>query len=338
MSWLGLDIGGANLKAADGRGWARSVPFALWRTPNDLSKSTANLIQAAPDAKQLAVTMTGELADCFRTKAEGVRHIVSAVDAAAAGRPILVYLVDGRLVSIEKACDLPQLAAASNWRALAEIACRFVEAWPAALIDVGSTTTDITPLKDGRPCPHGMNDTERLLSRELVYTGVGRTPICAVARALPWRGVMCPVAAEVFATTADAYVILGNLPEQLQATDTADGRALTKQFARERLARIICADATTFSDDDAAVAADHVRQCQSALLHEALCKVAGDAGARFETIIVSGQGEFIPLRLLSQRFPERRVILLSETLGEQASRCAPAHAVAVLAREGVERS
>ena len=24
MSWLGLDIGGANLKAADGRGWAQS--------------------------------------------------------------------------------------------------------------------------------------------------------------------------------------------------------------------------------------------------------------------------------------------------------------------------
>ena len=91
--------------------------------------------------------------------------------------------------------------------------------------------------------PHGCNDTDRLLAGELVYTGVGRTPICAITDWLPWRDARCPVAAEVFATAADAYVILGDLPEQPTDTSTADGRPLTKEFARERLARMICADA-----------------------------------------------------------------------------------------------
>ena len=76
MSWLGLDIGGANLKAADGRGWARSVPFALWRDPQGLAEALATLVESAPTAERLAVTMTGELCDCFRSKAEGVRHIL----------------------------------------------------------------------------------------------------------------------------------------------------------------------------------------------------------------------------------------------------------------------
>ena len=44
MSWLGLDIGGANLKAADTAGWAKSVPFALWRDPQGLVEALAVLV------------------------------------------------------------------------------------------------------------------------------------------------------------------------------------------------------------------------------------------------------------------------------------------------------
>ncbi len=85
MTWLGLDIGGANLKAADGRGWAHSVPFALWRNPQGLIGALAALVETAPAAERLAVTMTGELCDCFRSKAEGVRHILAAVVQVARG-------------------------------------------------------------------------------------------------------------------------------------------------------------------------------------------------------------------------------------------------------------
>src|SRR5688572_22342586 len=156
MSWLGLDIGGANLKAADGRGWARSVPFPLWRESDRLSAALAELIDSGPAADRLAVTMTGELCDCFRTKAEGVRHIVAAVEEAARSRDTRIYLVDGRFVSADEARGLPHLAAASNWHVLARFAGRFAESGAGMLIDIGSTTADIVPMSDGQPSPRGL--------------------------------------------------------------------------------------------------------------------------------------------------------------------------------------
>ena len=65
MTWLALDIGGANLKAVDGLGWARSVPFALWREPECLTSALDELVRAAPATGRFAVTMTGELCDSF---------------------------------------------------------------------------------------------------------------------------------------------------------------------------------------------------------------------------------------------------------------------------------
>ena len=191
MTCLAIDIGGANLKAADGCGYAASRPFAVWKQPERLSAELTQLLEAAPPSDSLAVTMTAELADCFETKAEGVRQILDAVQAAARGRTVRIYQVDGQLVSPEMARKTPLLAAASNWYALAAFANRYVAAWPALLIDLGSTTADFIPLDPSGPIATGLNDPERLASGELVYTGVERTPLCALVRSLPWQGHDC---------------------------------------------------------------------------------------------------------------------------------------------------
>ena len=335
MNWLGLDIGGANLKAADGRGWARSEPFALWRDPAGLAAALSALIQSAPAAERLAVTMTGEQCDCFRTQAEGVRHILAAVEQAAAGREIRVYLVDGRFVSIAEAREQPHLAAASNWHALASFACRYVVGRAGLLVDIGSTTTDIIPLVDGRPAATGTNDTGRLAAGELVYTGVGRTPICAVTRTLPWRGQPCRVAAELFATTADAYVLLGDVSEQADADWTADGRPLTKEFARDRLARMICADASTFGIDDALRAAEWIRSAQVNDLQGAIAQVVARSGSP-AVCVLSGSGEFLG-RLAVRPMRSTHCISLASEFGDTESASAAAQAVAMLASEALAR-
>jgi probable H4MPT-linked C1 transfer pathway protein len=333
MTWLGVDIGGANLKLADGLGWARCVPFPLWRQPDQLATKLAELLATAPHATRIAVTMTGELCDCFRTKADGVRHILAAVQQVARGRELRVYLTDGRLATLEQADELTHLAAASNWHALARFACRFLEGEAGLLIDVGSTTTDVIPLANGQPCNFGTTDTERLACGELVYTGVGRTPICAVTPRLSWRGTQCPVAAEFFASTADAYVVLGDLPEQPDATSTADGRPVTVDFARQRLARMICADPASFTFDDALQAAESVRQAQLTQLREAVDQVLNRQPIRPEYVVTSGAGEFLARLVLAQLSLACRTISLAHELGQSVSICAPAHAVAVLARE-----
>jgi (4-(4-[2-(gamma-L-glutamylamino)ethyl]phenoxymethyl)furan-2-yl)methanamine synthase len=333
MSCLAIDIGGANLKVADGRGYAATRPFAVWREPGKLADEIGALLASAPAHALLAVTVTAELADCFATKAEGVREILDAVERAAGRREILVYQVDGQLVSAQQARRTPLLASASNWHALAAFANRYVTAWPALLIDLGSTTADIIPLDPTGPVAVGVSDPERLASGELVYTGVERTPLCAVVRALPWQGHDCPVAAELFATTADAYLMLGDLPEEPESCDTADSRPRTWPHALARLARMVCADSDSFTAEDARQAAAVVREAQLKLLQSAVEKVVTRFGAPPRIVITSGHGEFL-LRHLLDRLPRRPDVLsLTAELGPAVSRCAPAHALAVLACE-----
>jgi len=333
MPWLGLDIGGAHLKLADTASYARSQPFPLWRTPHDLPSALAALLREAPAAERLAVTMTGELADCYATKAEGVNSIVAATLAAAGQRKVLFYRTDGSFVDAEQAKAEPLLTAAANWHALASYVARLVPSSLALLIDIGSTTTDLIPLVEGTPRAVGRTDPERLLSGELVYTGVVRTPVCAATATIPWRGAPCPTAAELFATTLDAYLTLGDLPEDPHNTETADGRPATRAAAHDRLARSICADRMMFSADDARAAAEAIASAQLSRLGRAAQQVLRTLGAPPLTTVVSGQGEFLALRVIRKLRLTTQVISLAEKLGAERSRAATAYAVALLAEE-----
>jgi (4-(4-[2-(gamma-L-glutamylamino)ethyl]phenoxymethyl)furan-2-yl)methanamine synthase len=168
MKWLALDIGGANLKAADGQGLAVTQPFAMWEAPRQLPDALRALLAAAPGVDHVAVTMTGELCDCFITKAEGVEFILQALEVAADKRHTRVYLTNGTLVSSQVALRQPLLAAASNWHALARFAGRYVKKGCGLLIDIGTTTCDIIPLVDGQPVTLGRTDPTRLVNGELI--------------------------------------------------------------------------------------------------------------------------------------------------------------------------
>ncbi len=333
MNWLALDIGGANLKAADGRGWALWRPFPLWQRRDDLPDALAELVRGSPPADALAVTMTGELADCFSTKAEGVEAILAAVTAAAGGRAVWVYQVDGSWAEPREALRRPLLAAASNWHAMACFAGRYAPQGTALAIDVGSTTCDLIPLGDGRPAARGRTDPERLVCGELVYTGVQRSPISAIARQLPWRGHLCPTAQELFATTWDVYLLLGDLPEEASSRQTADGRPATRQFAHERLARAICADREMVGLDAALEMARAAADAQLSQLAAGATKVLRRMSRPPGRAVISGSGEFLARRLLARLGLDVLVVSLEEELGPALSRAATAHALAVLARE-----
>ena len=332
MNWLALDIGGANLKIADGVGYAVSREFFLWQRSRELAAELSEMIAEAPPAERVAVTMTGELADCFATKAEGVGVILDAVEQAAAGREVFVYLCGGKLATPLAARAEALLAAASNWHALAVFAGRFCTGW-GLLVDVGSTTTDIIPLGSNGPQAVGQTDPERLVTGELVYTGVERSPLCGIVRNVPWRGEQCAVAQELFATAADVFLMLGELEEDVQNTNTVDGQPRTKAHAHARLARSICADTSMFSWDDARRAAATVRDAQLALLESAARRVLGRLEVAPQTVVLAGQGEFVARNLLERLAYAGPVISLTDEFGPQISRCATAHALAVLASE-----
>lgn len=337
MSWLALDIGGANLKAADGQGFAESYAFAMWKDFASLAQQIRTVISEAPAADHLAVTMTGELADCFESKAAGVRHILKAVGDGSDNRHARVYLVDGRIVSPQVALTLPHLVSAANWHALARFAGRLAKTGPALLIDCGSTTCDVIPLENGQPVAKGMTDTQRLISGELVYTGVERSPACAVAARVSYRGQQCPVAQEVFATMRDVYILLDCLPEEQSSLHTADSRPATKACARGRLARMIAADSEEFNHKDAIYAAQSFADAQMAILAAGIEKVLSRLSGPPQKVIVSGHGDFLARAALEAAKCNAPVASLAKELGANISRVGPAHALAVLIREATAR-
>jgi probable H4MPT-linked C1 transfer pathway protein len=334
MKWLAIDIGGANLKAADGDRFTASQHFALWETPQQLTEALRALIALVPKVDHLAVTMTGELADCFITKIEGVQFILQALTAASDGRHARVYLSTGMLVTPQIAQRKPLLAAGANWHALASFAARYATRGPALVIDIGSTTTDIIPLVDGNPVAVGRTDPERMVSGELVYTGVERSPICALLQHAMWRGQAIAIAQELFATTLDAYLMLGELNEEPHVNNTADGRPATRAAARDRLARMVCADRTMFDEDDARGMSAGVAVAQLHMISAGIAQVLGRLPAPPHTVVISGRGEFLARRALQTMQLPAAVVSLSSQLGADISRCATAHALAVLAKEG----
>lgn len=337
MGWLALDIGGANIKAADGLGYARSYVFPMWRQSHSLAQQIRTIISEAPPCDHLAVTMTGELADCFESKAAGIRFILQAVSAGSDNRHTRVYLADGRLVSPQAALNNPRLAAASNWHALARFAGRHAGQGAALLVDVGSTTCDVIPLVDGRPVAKGATDTQRLISGELIYTGIERSPVCAIAATAPYRSQPCPIVHEVFATMRDVYMILDQLPDDPANTHTSDGKPATRGYARARLGRMIAADTEEFNHRDAVQLAQHLAEAQAARLAECMRQVAGGLPSPPQAIVLSGHGEFLARDALARVPLSVPLISLAQQLGQSISRCAPAHALAVLAAESVAK-
>lgn len=336
MQFLGVDIGGANLKLATVAEYATTIPFALWRAPQELGANLTKAIADAPAHNAIAATTTGELADCFTTKREGILAIYSALATAAGECPVFVYLTDGRFVSINEAIASPELAAASNWHALARFAGRFTPTGESLLIDIGSTTADLVPLSSGRPSCRGRTDTERLLHGELVYTGVTRTAVASLVQTLPWRGRECPIARELFATSLDAHLILENLPVDSLDTNTADGRPAMRWAARDRLARMIGADRDTFDDDDALRAAKSIAAAQRRLIGDALQRLLERGAERPKNFLLSGQGEFLARQVLDELQVAGLRISLSERLGASVSQAAAAYALAVLAQESID--
>jgi probable H4MPT-linked C1 transfer pathway protein len=325
-SSIGLDIGGANLKACHSSGACCLQPFAVWKNPDGLALALKQIVGNLPAAGVLAVTMTGELCDCFQTRREGVQAILAAVESAAAGLLVVVWQGHGQFVDLAAARRAPLEVAAANWLALGTFAGRLVPKGAALLIDIGSTTTDIIPLLDGRPVPLGRSDPERLHSRELVYTGVRRTPVCAL---LGGDG-----AAEWFATTLDVYLVLQELPEDRQSHDTADGRPATVEAAHGRLAHMLCGDRENCSREETYQLAQEVRARQIRLVRTAIDQVADRLPGPPRTYVLAGSGEFLARQALDAppALASRR-LSLAEQFGAGTSQSACAYALAVLALE-----
>jgi len=337
MNVLGWDIGGANLKASNGTTTSVEGSFPLWKHPDDLGAAIGRMAAEFERADLWVITMTGELADCFTSKREGVRRILDSVREASGGVPIVVWTTSGEFVPIEEAVDWPLLTAASNWLALATWAGRMVPEGNALVVDTGSTTTDIIPLLNGFPDPQGRTDVERLRSGELVYTGWKRTPLAALASDVAFRGGRCPLAAEFFATTWDIHLLTGAVSPS-NDTDTANGMPAGIDDAWNRVSRMLCCDRDEMTLDEARAIASELSDRQTAQIARSIDEVVGRMQAPCPTVIVSGSGAFLARWGVSRSAlgAAAEIHSLTAMLGDRHATAACAFALARLAAERIQ--
>jgi probable H4MPT-linked C1 transfer pathway protein len=333
---LGWDVGGAYVKAAivETAAGGRAVrtasrPFEIWRDKLALPDVLRALAAELPAPESVAVTMTAELSDVFRTKREGVGFVLDAVETVSRV-PVRVFTTAGEFVDAATARARPLDAAASNWVATAMLVGRFLP--DALLVDIGSTTTDVIPVTGGRVAALGRTDPERLLAGELIYTGVLRTNVAAIVRRVPLRGGECPIASELFAVSGDVHVLLGSLEPDDYTCPTPDGRPPTPEFAGERLARVVCADGEMLGAGEIRAIAAAVAEAQVEEIAAALDRVSRRL-VRPVPVITTGLGAF-----LARRAAERAgmpVKDLADVLEVEVGTVAPAVAVAWLLLDGV---
>jgi probable H4MPT-linked C1 transfer pathway protein len=335
---VGWDIGGAHLKAARAD-HARIVDAVQFASPLRLGLDAVTGAFAAAKARLGAadrhiVTMTAELADTFASRREGVECLAALAVRELAPVPLSLYAGRAGFVSPEAAARHVEDVASANWFASASLAATVRGS--ALFIDMGSTTTDIVPVANGAVAARGYTDAERLAAGELVYTGLVRSFVMAVAARAPLSGTWTPLINENFANMADVHRILGTLPEDADQMTTADGREKTVEASMARLARMVGCDAGDAQPAHWAALAHWFAEAQLRSVVDAAMLVLSSSALPAEAPIVgAGIGEAV-IREVARRLGRAYVSFASlldvvPQARERASQCAPAAALAVLA-------
>ncbi|MGZ8163983.1 MAG: hydantoinase/oxoprolinase family protein [Methylobacter sp.] len=341
---VGWDIGGAHVKAAviNKTGEIISIvqkPCPLWKGIDQLHDAVNTVMQDLAGANHLhAITMTGELVDLFVNRADGVKQIIDTMHELLPGKPCLIFAgYEGFLIPEGVEARHYEAIASANWLASALFAAQKVES--GLFIDIGSTTTDILILKDGYVSAEGYTDYQRLISQELIYTGIVRTAVMAVAQTAQDQGKSIGLMAEYFATMADVYRVTGELNDLHDQTETADGTEKTVIASARRLSRMIGCDFMIdelprwqqFAENIRALQLQKIqRGCEALLSRHHL--------SQNSPLIGAGIGRFLVKQLaLNLGYPYLDFANLfadaPTDAGITMADCAPAVAVACLARE-----
>lgn len=334
---IGWDVGGVHLKAARAEN-GRIVDAVQIASPlraglDPLDKAFAEAKARMGLTQRHVVTMTGELADTFSSHSEGVERLTMLVARELADAPVSLYAGPAGFVSPNNVRDHIGQIASANWHASASLVGRSQDA--ALFVDMGSTTTDLVPVIGGSVAARGYTDGQRLAAGELVYIGLLRSFLMAVADRAPFAGHWTPLINENFANMADVHRIFGALAEGIDLLATADGRDKTADSSRARLARIVGRDA---SDADNAAWTALARWFAEAQIRSiadaAMLVLSRDSFPANAPVVGAGIGNSV-LREVARRL-ERNYIDFDTMLDVApvarvaASHCAPAAALAIL--------
>lgn len=333
---VGIDAGGAHLKIAVAEDGTitdvRQIPCALWQGLDKLDAAIAEARPLLARASRVALTMTGELSDLFPNRPTGVEVIVRRF-VKEIGQTLKIWLGTRGLGAPGEALSNPADAGSTNFLASAAFIAR--HHGDALLIDFGTTTTDIIPIRSGGPAAQGLTDADRQATGELVYTGLTRTAVMAIANAVPFRGRTVTLQREYLSTMADVRRILG---EDLTAIDlhgTADGKGKSIDESVIRLARMVGRDANEASMTEWRHLALMLREQQLRSIHDgALLVLSASHLGDSVPVIAAGVGASeiseVARRLMKRTIPFHDVAPSRKGAQFWTTACAPASALALM--------
>ena len=285
--------------------------------------------QTVGDVSGVAITMTAELADCFENKRRGVHFIVDAVESAFPTTPNRFYTTAGKLVEAEVAKQYWALTAASNWHASAWFLFRQHQQPEGFLIDIGSTTCDIIPVVAGLPVSPAQTDLDRCRNRQLVYAGIGRTPICSLMDSVQFTDCSIAIARELFATVADAMIWANRFPPEPDNHDSADQRSLSRFACRTRLCRMLCADDCDLDDEQVTQIAEQTYNALKKQIVAGLQTVIDQHPSIAKTFCLAGSGQTLAREAIESICVNQTNLSIFQTTGSKnIGQAIPAIAVA----------
>jgi len=363
--FAGIDLGGAYTKIATSNGFVDSLYAPLWQNKDALYALLSEVKEKfGGEIEAIGVVMTGELSDCFETRRDGVLEIKNILSAIFDNPAPLFFDRDSGFKDGFVVDKAPLSFASTNWLASATFIAEELYK-DAIFVDIGSTTTDVIPIVGGE-IKASKTDFERLESGELIYSGILRTNIAALLRKVivSKQGAEChsclSVSSELFAITADAYLVLGYIREDEYSCESPNSYAFaglrvkgdaaavavaagagaassekSRVSALRRLSRVVCSDLEEIDEDFAIKIAEQVKRVQVDELSNSIRRLKEKYGMdRMEMIriVSAGIGDFIvkeAMESLNLNVNDH-FTSLSSIYGKNISAAFPAYSVAKL--------
>jgi len=301
VKYICIDIGGANIKIFDGS--YQSYYFPFWKKKDEFYGFLKGL-NLKPDV--LGVTITAECADCFNDKKEGINFVLDTLEQVFNCEIfVLSNNLNFKLLSIDEARKFPYNVCGANFLASGFY---FAEKEKnGVLIDIGSTTTDIIPVKNGKIYSK-TSDIERLQSNNLVYTGVLRTNVTSIVDYVYIDEKKTEISSEFFSITADVYRVLGDITEKDYSCETPDGKGKSIDECKRRLARIVCCDTNELSNENIISIAAQIKKAQIKKIIKSVNKLNNSIFNKFNKFnkfetkrFICGKGSFLSKELNAKK-------------------------------------
>jgi len=323
MVILGIDIGGANTKITelDGKYYKiHHIYFPMWKKHKKLPELLKRYNREG--VEKVGIVMTAELVDAYKSKREGVEDILNSVEKAFYNKEIYVFDVDGNFLEVDVAKKKYSKVSASNWTATAYFVMKYISN-NCILVDMGSTTTDIIPIIDGKILAE-KTDLTRLMNNQLVYVGALRTPLSFLTDTVKFRGCETNISSEYFSITGDINLILGKIDREDYTCDTPDGAPVDRVSCMRRIARILCSDLEEIDEDEVLEISLQLYRKLLDMIRYNVDQVSERYGIR--SIVITGLGE----RILKEALDGYSILSIGEKYGKEVSLSTPSFAVAKL--------